>query len=70
MNKFTFTKETFLLLSPLFFLQISLAVYCGSIIFKEGVKNLSKWAWFFICLCVSVIGPVLFLLIGRRGEFR
>ena len=70
MNEFALTKETLLLLSPLFFLQISLAAYCGIKIFKEGVENLNRWAWFFLCLFVSVIGPVLFLLVGRKKEFK
>lgn len=70
MSGFAFTKDMLLILSPLFFLQISLAVYCGIKIFKEGVQNLNKWAWLFICLFISVIGPVLFLLAGRRKEFK
>ncbi len=70
MNEFVLTKETLLILSPLVFLQVSLAVYCGIKIFGEGVQNLSRWAWFFICLFVGAIGPVLFLLIGRKKEFK
>ncbi len=69
MNEFEFTKDMLLILSPLFFLQISLAVYCGVKIFKEGVQNLNKWIWLSICLFISVIGPVLFLLTGRKREF-
>ncbi len=70
MNEFMLTKETLLILSPLVFLQISLAVYCGIKIFKEGVANLNRWAWLFICLFVSMIGPVIFLLAGRKKEFK
>ena len=70
MNEFVFTRDTLLILSPLVFLQLGLAVYCGIKIFKEGVQNLNKWAWFLICLFVQVIGPVLFLLAGRKKEFK
>lgn len=49
-------------------LQLGLAVYCGAKIFREGVQNLNRWAWLFICLLVNVIGPVLFLLVGRRKK--
>jgi hypothetical protein len=70
MNEFVLTKDMLLILSPLILLQFSLAVYCGIKIFKEGVQNLNKWAWFFICLLVNVIGPVLFLLVGRKKEFK
>lgn len=70
MNEFVLTRDTLLILSPLVLLQLSLAVYCGIKIFKEGVQNLNKWAWFLICLFVQVIGPVLFLLVGRKKEFK
>lgn len=70
MNGFVITKELLLILSPLILLQLGLMVYCGVVILREGVQNLSKWAWFFICLFVNVIGPVLFLLVGRKKEFK
>jgi hypothetical protein len=70
MNEFVFTKDMLLILSPLILLQLSLAVYCGIKIFREGVQNLNKWTWFSICLFVNVIGPVLFLLLGRKKEFK
>lgn len=70
MNEFVLTKDMLLILSPLILLQLSLAVYCGVKIFREGVQNLNKWAWFFICLLVNIIGPVLFLLVGRKKEFK
>lgn len=70
MTKFIVTKEMLLVLSPLILFQLSLAVYCSFIIFREGVQNLNRWAWFLICLLVSVIGPVLFLLAGRKKELK
>lgn len=69
MNTFGVTKEIIQLLSPLIVLQISLAVYCGIKIFKEGVQNLNKWVWLMICLFVSMFGPIAFLLAGRKKEF-
>jgi hypothetical protein len=53
MNEFMLAKDMLLILSPLIFLQLSLAVYCGIKIFREGVQNLNKWAWFLICLFVN-----------------
>lgn len=69
MNEFVITKDILLILSPLILLQLGLAVYCGVIIYREGVQNLNEWAWFLICLLVNVIGPILFLLVGRKREF-
>lgn len=68
MNEFVLTKDMLLILSPLILLQLSLVVYCGIKIFREGVQNLNEWAWFLICLFVNVIGPVFFLLVGRKKE--
>ena len=68
MKEFVITKDMLLILSPLILLQLGLVVYCGVKIFREGVQNLNRWAWLFICLLVDVIGPVLFLLVGRRKE--
>lgn len=70
MNEFVMTKEILLILSPLILLHISLVIYCGLKIFSEGVKNLSKWTWLCICLLISVIGPTIFLLAGRKKEYK
>lgn len=70
MDGFVLTKEMLLILSPFFLLQISLTVYCGIKIFKEGVQNLNKWAWLAICLFVNLIGPITFLIAGRKKEYR
>lgn len=63
-------KEVVLVVSPLLVIQVGLALYCGNKIFKEGVENLNKWLWLLICLFVNVLGPIIFLLVGRRKEFR
>lgn len=70
MNELIFTKDVLLILSPLIFLQFSLATYCGIKIFKEGVQNLNKPTWFLICILINVIGPVLYLLVGRKKVFK
>lgn len=70
MNELALVKDILVILVPLILLQLGLVVYCGVRIFKEGVQNLNEWAWFLICLFVNVIGPVLFLLVGRKKEFR
>jgi len=40
LNEFILTKDMLLILSPLILFQISLAVYCGIKIFREGIQNL------------------------------
>jgi hypothetical protein len=68
MNDFTFTTEQILMLLPLLALQLGLFIYCAVKIFKEGVQNLNKWVWLVICLLLNFIGPIAFMIVGRRRE--
>jgi hypothetical protein len=66
MNDIALTKELVLMLAPLIALQLGMAIYCAVKIFTEGVENLNKWIWLGICLFLNLLGPILFLIIGRR----
>lgn len=70
MNGFVLTTDIIVMLLPLVVMQIGLAAYCTVIIIQEGVQNLNKWAWLSICLFVSLLGPVTFLIVGRKKEYR
>lgn len=69
MNSFVLTKDLILMLLPLVAIQLGLAIYCGVKIFKEGVQNLNKWLWLVICVFVNLLGPMLFLIIGRKKAY-
>lgn len=62
------TRDLILLILPLAVLQYGLAAYCIVKIAREGVANLTRWAWILICLLVNLVGPLTFLLIGRRRD--
>lgn len=62
------TTQMLLLLLPLFILQISLMIYCIIKISKEGVENLNTTTWIIIVLFVNMLGPILFLIIGRKKD--
>ncbi len=66
MNGLELTTEMILLLAPLVAIQLGLAVYCAWKIFREGVQNLNKGLWLVICVFVNLLGPMLFLIIGRK----
>lgn len=70
MNEFSLTTDLMLMLLPLVVIQIALAIYCAVKIFNEGVQNLNKWAWLTICLLVNLFGPITFLIMGRKKEYR
>ncbi len=69
MNGLQITKEMILLLLPLVAIQLGLAIYCALKIFREGVQNLNKWLWLVICVFVNLLGPMLFLIIGRKRAY-
>ncbi len=66
---FGLTRELFLMLLPLFAIQVGLAIYCAVKIFSEGVENWNKWGWLTVCLFLNLIGPIIFLLVGRKKEY-
>ena len=68
MNDLVFTTEMLLMLLPLLAIQLGLALYCIVKIVKEGVANLSKTAWILISLLVNLIGPITFLIVGRKKD--
>jgi hypothetical protein len=70
MDKFTLTTDLMIMLLPLIAIQVGLAIYCAVKIFREGVENLNKWAWLAICLFVNLLGPITFLIVGRKKEYR
>lgn len=69
MNEFAFSMETLLMVLPLIVLQLGLVIFCVVKIFREGVQNLNRWAWLGICLFFSLIGPLAFLIIGRKAKY-
>ena len=68
MNELKLTTETLLMLSPLVILQLGLATYCIVKIIREGVANLNKTLWILISLFLNLIGPVIFLIVGKRRD--
>jgi len=67
MRDLKLTTDLILMVLPLLVIQFGLAIFCVVKIFKEGVQNLNKWIWLVICLFCNLIGPVIFLIIGRKS---
>ncbi len=57
-----------LALIPIFIFQLLLAGYCIFKIVKDGTANLNKLAWIVIVLFFNLIGPIMFLIVGRRKD--
>lgn len=66
MFDFGISQDMLLMLLPLVLLQLGLALFCIIKILREGVENLNKPAWILICLFFNLLGPVIFLIAGRK----
>jgi len=66
MNELNITMDTLLMILPLIVLQFGLALYCIVKIVREGVANLNKPLWILISIFFSMIGPIVFLIVGRK----
>ena len=57
------------LIVPLVIIQLGLAIYClVDLAHRQKVKALPKWAWAIIILLGELIGPVVYLFLGRSEE--
>jgi hypothetical protein len=70
MEGLVLTRELVLMLLPLILLQIGMFIFCATRIYREGVENLNRWIWILICLFVNLVGPIAFLIAGRKREYR
>lgn len=51
---------------PLIVIELGLKIYSLVHLVKNGSNNLPKWAWAVIILAVSGVGPIAFLIAGKR----
>jgi len=60
------TIEIIKLASPIIVFQLILQIYCAITIIKNGVANLNKIIWLLIVVLGGFLGPILYLMIGRK----
>ena len=53
---------------PLVILNLGLVIFSLVKILREGVANLNKGLWILIVVFFNMVGPVLFLLLGRKKD--
>jgi len=61
-------QEILKLFAPVIILQFALMAFCLYKLRKDKVKYLPKWGWFLIIIFFNLIGPIIYLLIGRERE--
>ncbi len=60
------TQELLSMLAPIIILQLGIAIYCLFLIWTKGVSSLNRWIWSAFVLFVNLLGPIAFLLFGRK----
>lgn len=63
-----FAEINWAIIMPLLVIQAILIVIAGIDWIRSDRTNGPKWMWLFIILLISVIGPVLYFIIGRRQD--
>jgi hypothetical protein len=60
--------ETLLFLLPIVVIELALVVFCLVDLFRpeRRVAGGSKLVWALVILLIGTIGPLLYLLVGRR----
>lgn len=62
------TEELIKVLAPLIIFQLGLMIFCLFRLKKDKVKHLPKWVWALIIIFGELLGPIVYLIIGRDGE--
>lgn len=60
--------DLFALLAPIIILELILAIVAIIAWVKTEETRGPKWLWLVIILFVSILGPILFFIIGRRQD--
>ncbi|MER1986936.1 MAG: PLD nuclease N-terminal domain-containing protein [Solibacillus sp.] len=58
-----------LLITPLFILQIVLLIWALIDLRKITTTNGPKWIWAIIILFINTIGPILYFIFGRKKGY-
>lgn len=59
-------KELIPLLIPLLLVQLALIIIALRDLIGRERTNGPKWAWALVILLISLIGPIIYLLVGRE----
>ncbi|MCK1999302.1 PLDc N-terminal domain-containing protein [Psychrobacillus psychrodurans] len=57
-----------LLILPVLIIQLLLVVVALIDLLRVKNTNGSKWMWAIIIILISIIGPVIYFIVGRRNE--
>lgn len=53
---------------PLIIIEYGLMIYAIVQVARNEVAYLPKWGWILIIVLVNIIGPIVFLIVGRKKD--
>jgi len=56
------------LLIPVIIIELGFLVFALVLAIKNEVTYLPKWGWILIIVFINLIGPILFLIFGRKKD--
>ena len=65
-NPFETLGQILPLLIPLILIQLALMVYCLVDLWRRERTNGPKWLWAVIIILGELIGPIVYLIAGRK----
>ena len=62
-------ERIWLLLIPLLIIQLGLMVFAlVDLVKRPKVRGDNKWVWGLVIVFINIIGPVVYLVLGREEE--
>lgn len=62
------TEMNWGIIMPLLIIQVALILVALIDWIRTDETNGPKWLWLVVILCISMLGPVLYFVIGRRQQ--
>jgi DMSO reductase anchor subunit len=56
------------LIIPLVLAQLILMIFCLVVLKRDPVNYLPKWLWAIIIIFGELLGPIIFLIFGRKKD--
>ena len=53
---------------PIIIIQYGLMIFALVQLFRNEAAYLPKWGWALIIIFINIIGPVIFLIVGRKKD--
>ena len=53
---------------PVLIIEYGLMIFALVQAIRNEVSYLPKWGWILIIVLINIIGPIIFLLVGRKKE--